>query len=51
MGRKDPIPRRPVTIVLDGREPLCIEDREVTVRKYNEVDTDFARDEGEGDYP
>jgi uncharacterized protein YhfF len=40
-----------VTIALDGRgEPLCIcESIEVTIRKYNEVDSDFARDEGEGD--
>ena len=40
-----------VTIVLNGRgEPLCIvETVEVTVRKYNEVDTEFAREEGEGD--
>jgi uncharacterized protein YhfF len=40
-----------VTMVLDGRgEPLCIvETIEVTVRKYNEVDANFARDEGEGD--
>ncbi|HET9911835.1 MAG TPA: ASCH domain-containing protein [Anaerolineales bacterium] len=40
-----------ITIVLNGRgEPLCIvETVEVTVRKYNEVDADFARDEGEGD--
>jgi uncharacterized protein YhfF len=40
-----------VTIVMDGRgEPLCIvETVEVTVRKYNEVDADFAREEGEGD--
>jgi uncharacterized protein YhfF len=40
-----------VTIVLNGRgEPLCIvETVEVTVRKYNEVDAEFARREGEGD--
>jgi uncharacterized protein YhfF len=40
-----------ITIALDGRgEPLCIvESVEVTIRKYNEVDADFARDEGEGD--
>ena len=40
-----------ITIALDGRgEPLCIvEAVEMTVRKYNEVDADFARDEGEGD--
>ena len=48
----NPIPEAGlVTIVLDGRgEPLCIvEAYEVTIRKYNEVDTDFARSEGEGD--
>jgi len=40
-----------ITIAMDGRgEPLCIvETVEVTIRKYNEVDSDFARDEGEGD--
>jgi uncharacterized protein YhfF len=40
-----------VTIALDGRgEPLCIvETTEVFIRKYNEVDADFARAEGEGD--
>jgi len=40
-----------VTIVLDGRgEPIgIVETTEVTIRKYNEVDADFARDEGEGD--
>ena len=40
-----------ITIVLDGSgEPLCIvETVQVTVRKYNEVDPDFARQEGEGD--
>lgn len=40
-----------VTIVLDGSgSPLCIvETVEVTVRKYNEVAADFAREEGEGD--
>ena len=40
-----------VTIVLDGSErPLCIvETIEVTIRKYNEVDAEFARQEGEGD--
>jgi uncharacterized protein YhfF len=40
-----------VTIVLDGKgEPLCIvETTEVFIRKYNEVDADFARAEGEGD--
>jgi uncharacterized protein YhfF len=40
-----------ITIALDGRgEPLCIvETTEVTIRKYNEVDADFAHAEGEGD--
>lgn len=40
-----------ITIALNGRgEPLCIvETVEVTIRKYNEVDADFARAEGEGD--
>jgi uncharacterized protein YhfF len=40
-----------VTIVLDGRgEPIgIVETTEVTIRKYNEVDADFAHDEGEGD--
>ena len=41
-----------ITIVLDGRgEPLCIvETTEVTVHQYNQVDSDFARAEGEGDF-
>ena len=40
-----------ITIALDGRgEPLCIvETFEVTIRKYSEVDAEFARAEGEGD--
>ena len=40
-----------ITIVLDGRgEPLCIiEAMEISIRKYSEVDADFAREEGEGD--
>ncbi len=48
----DPIPEVGlVTIVLDGKGgPLCIvETMEVSIRKYNEVDADFARAEGEGD--
>ncbi|RPI88473.1 MAG: ASCH domain-containing protein [Chloroflexi bacterium] len=48
----NPIPQPGlITIVLDGGGvPLCIvETVEVSVRKYNEVDADFARDEGEGD--
>jgi uncharacterized protein YhfF len=38
-------------IVLDGHgTPRCvIETTEVSFRRYNEVDADFARDEGEGD--
>jgi uncharacterized protein YhfF len=40
-----------VTVVIDGNgQPLCIvETVEVTIRNYNEVDADFAREEGEGD--
>ena len=40
-----------ITIVLDGGgEPIgIVETTEVTIRKYNEVDADFARAEGEGD--
>jgi uncharacterized protein YhfF len=40
-----------LAIVLNGAdEPLCIiETVEVTVRPYNEVDVQFAHDEGEGD--
>jgi uncharacterized protein YhfF len=48
----NPIPKEGIiTVVLDGRgEPLCIvETVEVNVCKYNEVDADFARSEGEGD--
>jgi uncharacterized protein YhfF len=48
----NPIPQPGlITVVLDGHgEPLCIvETIEVNIRKYNEVDADFAREEGEGD--
>jgi uncharacterized protein YhfF len=40
-----------ICIVLNGAgEPLCIiETTEVSIRKFNEVDADFARAEGEGD--
>lgn len=40
-----------ITVVLDGGgNPLCIvETIEISIRKYNEVDADFAREEGEGD--
>lgn len=46
-------PTRPgeKSIVLDGGgNPLCIiETAEVTVRRFDEVDEEFAREEGEGD--
>jgi uncharacterized protein YhfF len=48
-----PIPQKGLlTVVLDGRgKPLCIiETTEVTIRKFNEVDTEFAQAEGEGDF-
>ena len=48
----NPIPQvGDIWIELDGNEnPVCItETVEVTIRKYNEVDADFARAEGEGD--
>ncbi len=51
-AEENPIPSSGlITIVLDGRgEPLCVvEATEITVRKYNEVDAEFARSEGEGD--
>jgi uncharacterized protein YhfF len=51
-AERNPIPQVGLlTIALDGGgEPLCIvETVEVSVRKYNEVDADFAREEGEGD--
>ena len=39
------------SVILDGREePLCvIETMEVEVRRFDEVDGRFAREEGEGD--
>jgi uncharacterized protein YhfF len=48
----NPVPQKGlITVALDGHgEPLCIvETVEVTIRKYNEVNAEFARDEGEGD--
>ena len=48
----NPIPEVGLTsIVLDGTgEPICIiETTEVTQRRFNEVNEDFARSEGEGD--
>ena len=40
-----------LSVIVDGKdEPRCIiETVEVTLKNYNEVDTNFARDEGEGD--
>lgn len=40
-----------IWIVLDGQDrPMCItETTEITFRRYNEVDEEFARSEGEGD--
>ncbi len=40
-----------LSIILDGRDqPICIiETTEVSVCRFNAVDEDFARDEGEGD--
>ena len=40
-----------IWVELDGNgNPVCItETVEVTIRKYNEVDAQFAHDEGEGD--
>ena len=48
----NPIPEEGyITIALDGRgEPLCVvETIEISTHKYNEVDANFAREEGEGD--
>jgi uncharacterized protein YhfF len=48
----DPLPQTGLkTIVLDGNgDPLCIvETTEVEVRPYDEVDAQFAYEEGEGD--
>lgn len=48
----NPIPAPGLTsIILNGAgEPLCIiETIEVNIRRYDEVDADFARAEGEGD--
>jgi len=40
-----------ISVIVDGKdEPRCIiETVEVTLRNYNEVDAEIARDEGEGD--
>jgi uncharacterized protein YhfF len=48
----NPIPEAGlISITLNGMgDPICIlETTEVTLRRYNEVDEDFARAEGEGD--
>ena len=48
----EPIPKiGDVWVELDGNgNPVCItETIEVTIQKYNEVDAQFAHDEGEGD--
>ncbi len=48
----NPIPEAGlISITLNGRgEPICIlETTEITLRRYNEVDEEFARSEGEGD--
>lgn len=46
-------PARPgeKSVILDGKdEPLCIiETTEVEIRRFDEVDEQFAREEGEGD--
>ena len=48
---ESPVETGTVTIVLNGGgEPIgIVESVDVTIRKYNEVDADFARAEGEGD--
>jgi uncharacterized protein YhfF len=49
----NPIPQKgQITVVLNGSgDPLCIvETTEVTIRQYDEVDSDFAQAEGEGDF-
>ena len=48
-----PVPQKGlITIVLAGSgEPLCIvETTEVSIRNYNDVGSDFAQAEGEGDF-
>ena len=43
------IGRRDVVLDGQGRRAAVIETIEVTIRRFDEVDQDFARDEGEGD--
>ncbi|PSJ58098.1 ASCH domain-containing protein [Kumtagia ephedrae] len=48
----EPMPaagRRDVVLDGQGRRAALIETVEVTIRRFDEVDADFARDEGEGD--
>jgi uncharacterized protein YhfF len=48
----NPIPEAgAISITLDGAgSPICIlESTEITIRRFDEVDEDFARSEGEGD--
>jgi uncharacterized protein YhfF len=48
----NPIPEvGTISITLNGQgEPICIlETTEITLRRFNEVDEEFARSEGEGD--
>jgi uncharacterized protein YhfF len=51
-GAGDPMPvvgRRDVVLDGQGRRAAVIETVEITVRRFEEVDDAFARDEGEGD--
>ena len=49
-GEPMPMPgRRDVVLDSNGRPAAVVETVEVTVRRFNEVDADFAEAEGEGD--
>lgn len=51
-GGSEPVPvvgRRDVVLDGRGRRAAVIETVEAVVRRFDEVDADFARDEGEGD--
>lgn len=51
-GGSEPVPvvgRRDVVLDGRGRHAAVIETVEAVVRRFDEVDADFARDEGEGD--
>ncbi|TPM40150.1 ASCH domain-containing protein [Mesorhizobium sp. B2-3-4] len=51
-GGAEPVPevgRRDVVLDGNGRRAAVIETVEAIVRRFDEVDADFARDEGEGD--